>query len=145
MVTLGLLARAEVLMQPGRLHGIQNWYLIGVCCLLFLVGFEGDKIPIFDLLWDAAHTFARIPVAALLAHGATSGGPALEANRRDAHWGLIAFLAHGGKMAGRTAATHSPEPFSNTVLMALTILLVAVSAVVRAVRKLLTDAERALA
>ena len=72
-------------------------------------------------------------------------GPASEASGRNAHWGLIAFLAHGGKVAGRAAVTHSPEPFSNTVLIALTTLVVAVSAVLRAVRKLLTDAERVLA
>ena len=172
VATLGLLSRAEVLMLPGALHGIQNWYVIGVCCLLFLVEFVGDKIPIFDLLWNAAHTFVRIPVAALLAYGATSGLPPQKQALATLMGGLIAFLAHGGKMAGRAAVTYSPEPFSNLalslgedtavifltwfatrhpyiaatiVLIALAILMVAIRAVVRAVRKLLTDAERALA
>lgn len=168
---LGLLSRAEVLMLPGSLHGIQNWYVIGVCCFLFLVEFVGDKIPIFDLLWNAAHTFVRIPVAALLAYGATSGLPAQKQELATLMGALIAFMAHGGKIAARAAVSHSPEPFSNLalslgedtavifltwlatrhpyaaatiILIVLAILVVAIRAVVRALRKLLSDAERAL-
>src|ERR1700693_1883720 len=32
---LGLLSRAKFLILPGSLHGIENWYVIGACCLLF--------------------------------------------------------------------------------------------------------------
>ena len=39
---------------------------------MFLVEFFADKIPAFDLVWNALHTFVRIPVAALLAYGATA-------------------------------------------------------------------------
>jgi hypothetical protein len=168
---LGLLSRTEVLQLPGSLHGIENWYVIGACFVLFLVEFVGDKIPIFDLLWNAAHTFVRIPVAALLAYGATSGLPPHKQLLATAAGALIAFLAHGGKMAARVAVTHSPEPFSNMamslgedsavifltwfatqhpyaaaaiVLVALAVIVVAIRAVVRALRQLLSDAEHAL-
>jgi Domain of unknown function (DUF4126) len=169
---LGLLSRAKLLMLPGSLHGIENWYVIGVCCLLFLVEMVGDKIPIFDLLWNAAHTFVRIPVAALLAYGATSGLPAHKQLLATLLGALIAFLAHGGKVAARVAVTSSPEPFSNMalslgedasvifltwfatqhpysaasiVVVALAIIVVAIRAVIRALRKLLSDAEHVLA
>jgi hypothetical protein len=168
---LGLLSRAEVLMLPGSLHGIQNWYVIGVCCLLFLVEFVGDKIPIFDLVWNAAHTFVRIPAAALLAYAATSGLPPHKQLFATLFGAFIAFLAHGGKMAARVAVTHSPEPFSNValslgedatvifltwfatrhpyaaatiVLVALAIIVISIRAVVRALGRLLSDAERVL-
>jgi hypothetical protein len=169
---LGLLSHVGFLMLPGSLHGIENWYVIGVCCLLFLVEFVGDKIPVFDLVWNAAHTFIRIPVAALLAYAATSGLPPHKQILATFLGALIAFLAHGGKMAARVAVTHSPEPFSNMalslgedttvifltwlatrhpyaaatiVVAALAIIVVAIRAVVRALRKLLSDAERVLA
>jgi hypothetical protein len=168
---LGLLSRAKLLMLPGSLHGVENWYVIGVCCLLFLVEMVGDKIPVFDLLWNAAHTFVRIPVAALLAYGATSGLPAHEQLLATVFGALIAFLAHGGKVAARVAVTPSPEPFSNMalslgedasvifltwlatrhpfaaasiVVVALAIIVAAIRAVVRALRKLLSDAEHVL-
>ncbi len=169
---LGLLSRAGFLELPGALRGTENWYVIGVCCLLFLVELVGDKIPIFDLIWNAAQTFVRIPIAALLAYAATSGLSPEKQILATFLGALIAFLAHGGKMAARVAVTHSPEPFSNTalslgedtavifltwfatrhpytaatiVLVALAITVVAIRAVVRALRKLLRDAERVLA
>jgi hypothetical protein len=169
---LGLLSRARLLILPGSLHGIENWCVIGVCCLLFLVELVGDKVPIFDLLWNAAHTFGRIPVAALLAYGATSGLPAHKQLLATFVGAAIAFLAHGGKVAARVAVTPSPEPFSNMalslgedatvifltwlatlhpyaaasiVLVALAFVVVAIRAVIRALRKLLSDAEHVLA
>lgn len=168
---LGLLSRANLLALPGSLHGVESWYVIGVCCLLFLVELVGDKIPIFDLLWNAAHTFVRIPVAALLAYAATSGLPAHKQLLATLFGAVVAFLAHGGKIAARVSVTHSPEPFSNIalslgedatvifltwlvtqhpyaaasiVLVALAIIVVAIRAVVRALRKLLSDVEHIL-
>jgi Domain of unknown function (DUF4126) len=169
---LGLLSRANLLALPGSLHGVENWYVIGVCCLLFLVELVGDKIPIFDLLWNAAHTFVRIPVAALLAYAATSGLPAPKQLLATLFGAIIAFLAHGGKIAARVSVTHSPEPFSNMalsmgedasvifltwfatqhpyaaasiVVVALAIIVVAIRAVVHALQRLMSDAERVLA
>jgi hypothetical protein len=113
---LGVLARAGALTLPPALHPIQNWYVIAVCGALFLVEFVGDKIPVFDLLWNALHTFVRIPVAALLAYGATAQLPPWEQLLATLLGALVAFAAHGGKIAARAAVTHSPEPFSNAVL-----------------------------
>ncbi len=113
VATLGLLSRAQVLALPPALHPVASWYVIGACLALFLVEFFADKIPAFDLLWNALHTFVRIPVAGLLAWGATAQlSPGMQLLAAVLGAG-IALAAHGGKMAARLAVTPSPEPFSN--------------------------------
>ena len=113
---LGLLARFNVLALPLALHLLQDWKVIAICGVLFLLEFVGDKIPVFDLLWNAAHTFVRVPVAAFLAYAATSQLPQWEQIAATFAGGLIALAAHGGKTAARAAIVHSPEPFSNFAL-----------------------------
>jgi hypothetical protein len=113
VATLGLLARFQVLALPPALHPVGSWYVIGACGALFLVEFFADKIPAFDLVWNALHTFVRIPVAALLAWGATAQlSPGMQVLAAVLGGG-IALAAHGGKMAARLAVTPSPEPLSN--------------------------------
>jgi len=113
---LGLLARGEVLILPPSLHSVASWYVIVPCAVLFVIEFVADKIPIFDLVWNAFQTFVRVPVAALLAYGATMQlSP--EMRLITAVLGAaIALAAHSGKIAARAAVSHSPEPFSNTIL-----------------------------
>jgi hypothetical protein len=113
---LGLLARFNVLALPLALHLLQDWKVIAICGVLFLLEFVGDKIPVFDLLWNAAHTFVRVPIAAFLAYAATSQLPQWEQIAATFAGGLIALAAHGGKTAARAAIVHSPEPFSNFAL-----------------------------
>src|ERR1700692_249800 len=116
VATLGLLARAGVIPLPPALHLLSSWYVIACSAVLFLVEFFADKVPAFDLLWNALHTFVRIPVAALLASAATaqlSSGMQLLATLLG---GAIALAAHGGKTAVRAVETPYPEPFSNLTL-----------------------------
>jgi hypothetical protein len=116
MLTLGILSHVQILTLPPGLHVLGNWYVLGVCGILFLAEFAGDKIPVFDLLWNALHTFVRIPVAALMAYAATSQLPEWERLLATLLGSLIALAAHGGKTAARAAVTPSPEPFSNITL-----------------------------
>jgi uncharacterized protein DUF4126 len=113
LATLGLLAHAGVLPLPPALHLITNWWVIGASLALFLVEFFADKVPAFDLLWNALHTFIRVPVAALLAYGATSELSTEKQLIATLLGGAIALAAHGGKTAVRAAVTPSPEPLSN--------------------------------
>jgi hypothetical protein len=116
IATMGLLAHAGVLTLPGSLHPVANWWVIGVSLALFSVEFLADKIPAFDLVWNALHTFVRVPLAALLAFGATSSlSPEMRLLSVLAG-AAIAFAAHGGKTAVRAVITPSPEPFSNIAL-----------------------------
>lgn len=113
---LGILSRAGALALPSALHPVANNFVIGACAALFLIEFVADKIPVFDLFWNALQTFVRVPVAAVLAYGATSQLPKGEQLIATLLGALIAFAAHGGKTAARVAVTHSPEPFSNIAL-----------------------------
>jgi hypothetical protein len=116
VATLGLLARAGVLSLPPALHLVASWYVIAASGVLFCIEFFADKIPAFDLIWNALHTFVRVPVAALLAYRATSALSPWEQVAAAAAGGAIALVAHGGKTAVRAAVTPSPEPFSNISL-----------------------------
>jgi|SRR5215813_9678226 len=113
LATLGLLAHFSVLPLPPSLHLITSWWVISASIALFLLEFFADKIPAFDLVWNALHTFIRIPVAALLAYGATSQLSPEKQMLATLAGGLIALAAHGGKTAVRAAVTPSPEPLSN--------------------------------
>jgi hypothetical protein len=113
---LGVLSRTGTLALPPSLNLVANSYVIAGCAVLFLVEFVADKIPVFDLLWNALQTFVRVPVAAVLAYGATAQLPRGEQLVATLLGGLVALAAHGGKVAARTAITHSPEPFSNIAL-----------------------------
>ena len=113
---IGLLARFGHLPLPPGLHLLENWTVIGASVALFALEFFADKIPAFDLIWNALHTFIRVPIAALLAFQATrqlSPEYQLLATLLGAG---VALAAHGGKMAVRAAVTPSPEPLSNTAL-----------------------------
>ena len=113
VAVLGLLARAELFNLPPSLHLLQAWPTIAAAMVLFVIEFFADKIPGFDLIWNALQTFVRVPVAGLLAFGATaqlSPGPQVASAVLAS---AIAFAAHGGKTAVRAAITPSPEPVSN--------------------------------
>ncbi len=113
---LGLLARFGHLPLPPGLQLLEGWPVIAASTALFVIEFFADKIPAFDLIWNALHTFIRVPVAGLLAYQATrqlSPEHQLLATLLGA---AVALAAHGGKTAVRAAVTPSPEPLSNITL-----------------------------
>src|SRR5580693_2432073 len=116
VATLGLLAHAGVLPLPPALSLLANWWVIAAGVALFGIEFFADKIPAFDLIWNALHTFIRVPVAALLAWRATATLTPGEQAAATVAGGAIALAAHGGKTAVRAAVTPSPEPISNWTL-----------------------------
>ena len=116
VATLGVLARFDLLPLPAQLHLLENWWIIGASAILFAIEFFADKVPAFDLIWNALHTFVRVPIAALLAYGATSQLSPEKQLLATMVGGLIALAAHGGKTAVRAAVTPSPEPISNISL-----------------------------
>jgi hypothetical protein len=116
VATLGLLAHAGVLPLPPTLQLLSNWWVIAASGVLFAIEFFADKIPAFDLIWNALHTFIRVPIAALLAYRATATLSPWEQLAATVAGGAIALAAHGGKTAVRAAVTPSPEPISNWTL-----------------------------
>src|SRR5207248_8858748 len=68
------------------------------------------------LIWNALHTFIRVPAAAVMGYAAAAHlGPEWQLGAA-ALGGALALAAHGGKTAARAAVTASPEPFSNFIL-----------------------------
>ena len=115
----GLAGRMGWVDLPAGLQLLQNPLMLGGSGLLLLMEFFADKIPGIDTLWDALHTFIRIPAGAALAAGALGAD--------SATWGLLAALmggtlaatAHVAKTTTRAAVNTSPEPFSNIGLSLL--------------------------
>ena len=116
IATLGLLGHFSFVSLPTSLHLLDSWWIIGASSILFAIEFFADKVPAFDLIWNALHTFIRVPIAALLAYAATSQLSPEKQLLATVVGGLIALAAHGGKTAARAAVTPSPEPFSNISL-----------------------------
>ena len=118
VATLGILARFDWVTLPPGLHALSSPWIIIVASVLFAVEVFADKIPAFDLVWNAAHTFIRVPVAALLAYQAASQlSPEMKLLAAIAG-AAIAAIAHTSKTAARALVTPSPEPFSNIALSA---------------------------
>ena len=111
-----------VVLPPG-LQLLQHPLVLMASVLMVTVEFVADKVPGVDTLWDALHTFIRIPAGAALAAAVFAGlGP-----EWNSAWGLVAALgggtlaatAHAAKATTRAAANTSPEPFSNIGLSLL--------------------------
>ena len=113
---LGLLSRFGHLPLPPSLQLLRTWPVIATALILFAIEFFADKIPAFDLLWNALHTFIRVPIAALIAYQATRQLSPEHQLLATLLGGFIALAAHGGKTAVRAAVTPSPEPLSNITL-----------------------------
>jgi hypothetical protein len=116
LATLGLLGHAGIIPIPANLQIVENWWVIGAAVTLFVIEFFADKIPGFDLIWNALQTFVRVPVAALLGYQASAQLSPHAQLMMSLVAGGVALAAHGGKMAVRTAVTPSPEPLSNVAL-----------------------------
>jgi hypothetical protein len=116
VAVLGLLARFGHLPLPPGLQLLAGWPVIIASVALFAVEFFADKIPAFDLIWNALHTFIRVPVAGLLAYRATSQLSPEHQLLATLLGAGVALIAHSGKTAARAAVTPSPEPFSNVTL-----------------------------
>lgn len=116
VAVLGLLARFGHLPLPPGLLLLAGWPVIIASLALFILEFFADKIPAFDLIWNALHTFIRVPVAGLLAYRATSQLSPEHQLLATLLGAAIALIAHSGKTAARAAVTPSPEPVSNITL-----------------------------
>ncbi len=109
---------------PAGLQLLQHPVVLGASLLLFVIEFVADKVPGVDTLWDAVHTFIRVPAGAALAAGVFSGFGGADASGA---WSLVAALiggtlaatAHTAKSTTRAAVNTSPEPFSNISLSLL--------------------------
>ena len=104
---------------PGDLHVLSNPIVLGASGLMLFIEFFVDKIPGLDSVWDAIHTFVRIPAGAALAGAVFGGDPASWVTAAALMGGTLAATSHAAKMTTRASANASPEPFSNIAMSLL--------------------------
>ena len=107
-----------VALHPG-LQVLQHPVVLGASGLMLAVEFFADKIPGVDSLWDAVHTFIRIPAGMALAAGAFGGDSTVWVTVAGLMGGALAATSHAAKATTRAAVNTSPEPFSNIGLSLL--------------------------
>ena len=97
-------------------HGLQllaHPWVLAASGFMFCVEFFADKIPGVDSLWDAVHTFIRIPAGAALAASVFGDAPAAMSIVAAILGGALAASSHVAKAGSRALINTSPEPFSN--------------------------------
>jgi len=113
---IGLAAHFDWVQLPDQFAIFDNWWIIGAAVAMYAVEFVADKVPWFDSVWVAVHTFIR-PVGGALIAVASLGQPAPEMAAFAALLGgSVAAGSHFTKAGARVAANASPEPFSNWIL-----------------------------
>lgn len=116
VLTLGILARTQWVPLPPGLESLGHTWVLVVCAVMFAIEFVADKIPAFDMIWNALHTVVRVPIAGLVAYHASSQLSPQMQLIATALGAAIALVAHSSKTAVRAAVTPSPEPVSNIAL-----------------------------
>ncbi|MEW5754968.1 MAG: DUF4126 domain-containing protein [Pseudomonadota bacterium] len=112
-LVLGLMHSTGYVTLPPDLQLLASPMVIAGAALMYFIEFIADKIPGVDSLWDALHTFIRIPAGALLAAGAAGEmDPGLQLAAGTLGGGLAA-LSHATKAGGRMLINTSPEPVTN--------------------------------
>ncbi len=113
VVIFGLLLRQDLISLPESLSILADPVVISAAGFMFVTEFVVDKIPGLDSLWDALHTFIRIPAGAILAMSTVQGyEPAIELAALLIG-GTIAASSHLTKSSTRLMLQSSPEPASN--------------------------------
>jgi hypothetical protein len=109
----GLLASLGYVDLPEHLRLLTHPAVLAASGFMFCVEFFADKIPGFDSVWDAVHTFLRIPAGALLAALALAHQDPALVLAAAILGGTLASLTHLTKAGSRALINISPEPFSN--------------------------------
>ena len=98
---------------PGSLHVLEHPLVIGASGFMTLVEFGADKLPWLDSIWDAVHSFIRVPAGAALAAMAFGDSSSAVMVAAAILGGSLAAAMHAAKAGARAAINLSPEPFSN--------------------------------
>lgn len=110
---MGLLGYFDYIELPSGLKVLEHPWVMGTAGFMLAMEFLVDKVPGLDTLWDAVHTFVRIPAGALLAAGATGDTLTALTVAAGLLGGTITAGTHFAKSGSRAAINTSPEPFSN--------------------------------
>jgi Domain of unknown function (DUF4126) len=113
LVLAGGLARFGYLDLPPALEVLQHPLVMAAAGVMALGEFLADKVPAFDSVWDAVHTFIRVPAGAVLAAAALGQADPVWVMVAAIVGGAIASGAHLAKAGTRAVINTSPEPVSN--------------------------------
>jgi len=115
IAALGIAHRMSLITLPGNLSILDQYPVIGLAIILYLVEFVADKIPLIDSIWDSVHTIIRPVGGAALGYLAMGNyGPLAQIPAALAS-GSIALDSHLTKATTRVAINTSPEPFTNVI------------------------------
>ena len=98
---------------PAHLNLLQNPMVLAASGFMSFIEFFADKFPWVDSLWDAVHTFIRIPAGAALAAAVFGDAGAGITFAAAILGGTVAGGTHLSKAGTRAMLNTSPEPFSN--------------------------------
>ena len=101
---------------PTHLEFLSHPVVLAAAGFMMIVELFADKLPFLDTIWDAVHTFIRIPAGAGLAAAVFGdAGPAVTA-AAALLGGSLTATTHFSKAGTRAALNTSPEPVSNTLM-----------------------------
>ena len=113
ILMLGLMGSMGAIELPPQLEILQNPAVLIAAAFMYCVEFFADKIPGVDTVWDAIHSFIRIPAGAMLA-AATLAPISPEAELIGLLLGgTLAAGTHFTKAGSRVVINTSPEPVTN--------------------------------
>jgi len=109
----GLAGRMGWMELPSQLALLSHPLVLGASGFMLAVEFFADKLPWFDSVWDAVHSFIRIPAGAALVAMMFNDGPGAVTAAAAILGGAVAAGTHLAKAGTRGALNLSPEPVSN--------------------------------
>jgi len=113
LLIVGLAGRLGWVMLPQPLELLSHPLVLAASGFMTFAEFFADKLPWLDSVWDAVHSFIRIPAGAALAAAVFADSGAAVALAAAILGGGVAAGTHLTKAGGRAAINASPEPFSN--------------------------------
>lgn len=113
---IGLSGLAGWMDLPPRLVVLAHPLVLGASGFMTLVEFGADKLPWLDSLWDACHTFIRVPAGAALAAAVFGASDFSISIAAAILGGTIAASTHFTKAGARATLNASPEPFTNLLM-----------------------------
>ena len=110
---LGYMGSTGNIALPTELDVLSNPMVMTAAGVMYCIEFFADKIPGLDSVWDAIHTFIRIPAGAMLAASAVGDVTPAVALTSALLGGTLAAGSHATKAGTRLLINTSPEPVTN--------------------------------
>ena len=110
---VGIAGAAGWIELPEHLELLQRPIVLAASGFMTLVEIFADKVPWLDSLWDAIHSFIRIPAGAALAAAVFGDSGLAVAAAAAILGGTLSAAVHVAKSGARATINTSPEPLSN--------------------------------